>query len=324
MIITRTAFRIPLAGGGTDLDFYYKNNGGKLISSTFNQFVFVLLAERPIDDKILIQTTTTQFSNNINKVKHEIIREVLKYFKIKKKIQISTFSTLPTSSGLGSSSALIVGLIKAISIFKRQRISKNKIAKIAFLIERKILKYTGGWQDQIIASYGGVQEIKINKNGNFNSQPIEIKKNIIDYLEKKFLLVFTRELRNSSKVISSQKINLKNTIKVYDSIKSLVPKMKKSLQNGDYQKIGEIFHHHWQLKKKLSKEISNTKIDKMYLDLLKDNSFIGGKLIGAGGGGFFLMVSSNLKKSILYLRKKKLNYTKFKFTFGGTQIESSY
>ena len=84
MIITRTAFRIPLAGGGTDLDFYFKKKGGELISSTFNQFVFVLLAERPIDDKILIQTTTAQFSNSINKVKHEIIREVLKYFKIKK------------------------------------------------------------------------------------------------------------------------------------------------------------------------------------------------------------------------------------------------
>ncbi len=121
MIITRTAFRIPLAGGGTDLDFYYRRRGGKLISSTFNQFVFVLLADRPIDNKILVQTTTTQFSNDINKVKHEIIREVLKFFNIKKKIQIGTFSTLPTSSGLGSSSALIVGLIKAISTFKKKK-----------------------------------------------------------------------------------------------------------------------------------------------------------------------------------------------------------
>ena len=132
MIITRTAFRIPLAGGGTDLDFYYKKNGGDLISSTFNQYVFVLLAERPIDDKILIQTTTTQFANNINKVKHKIIREVLKYFNIKKKIQVSSFSTLPTSSGLGSSSALIVGLIKAISILKKKNLAKAKSQKLLF------------------------------------------------------------------------------------------------------------------------------------------------------------------------------------------------
>ena len=321
MIITRTAFRIPLAGGGTDLDFYYKKNGGDLISSTFNQYVFVLLAERPIDDKILIQTTTTQFANNINKVKHKIIREVLKYFNIKKKIQVSSFSTLPTSSGLGSSSALIVGLIKAISILKKKKFSKSKIAKIAFLIEREILGYSGGWQDQIIASYGGIQRIKINRKGKFSSSSIEIKKKTLKILEKKLILVFTKELRNSSKVISSQKINLKKTINVYNSIKSLVPDMRVSLKNGNYIKLGKIFHQHWKLKKQLSKEISNSKIDQIYLELMKEKSFLGGKLIGAGGGGFFLMVSNNIKKSILYLKKKKLNYTKFNFSFGGVQIE---
>jgi len=320
MIITQTAFRIPLAGGGTDLDFYCKRKGGKLISSTFNQFVFVLLAERPIDDKILVQTTSTQFSNDITKIKHPIIREVLKYFNIKKKIQISTFSTLPTSSGLGSSSALIVGLIKAISIFKKKKISKSKIAKIAFLIERKILKCIGGWQDQIITSYGGIQLINIDKKSNFNSSSIQIKKKSLIKLEKKLILVFTKELRNSSKIILSQKTNLKNTIKTYDAIKSLVPLIKGSLIRGDYKKIGKIFHYHWKLKKQLSKKITNSNIDKVYIKLLKEKSFIGGKLIGAGGGGFFLMVTSNLKKSIKYLKSKNLNFTKFKFTFGGPKI----
>ena len=103
MIITRTAFRIPLAGGGTDLDFYYKKNGGDLISSTFNQYVFVLLAERPIDDKILIQTTTTQFANNINKVKHTktIQSKILftKYVPTKPKI-VTTLSKRSISISL--------------------------------------------------------------------------------------------------------------------------------------------------------------------------------------------------------------------------------
>ena len=100
--------------------------------------------------------------------------------------------------------------------------------------------------------------------------------------------------------------------------------MRDSLKRGDYQKIGEIFHYHWKLKKKLSKKMSNSKIDKIYIELLKEKSFIGGKLIGAGGGGFFLMVSKNLKKSIAHLEKKKLNYTKFKFTFGGARAENTY
>ena len=80
--------------------------------------------------------------------------------------------------------------------------------------------------------------------------------------------------------------------------------MRVSLKNGNYIKLGKIFHQHWKLKKQLSKEISNSKIDQIYLELMKEKSFLGGKLIGAGGGGFFLMVSNNIKKSILYLKKE--------------------
>lgn len=323
MIITRTPFRIPLAGGGTDLEFYYKKRGGKLISSTFNQFVFVLLAERPVDEKILIQTTSTQFSNDINKIKHKIIREVLKFFNIKKRIQISTFSTLPTGSGIGSSSSLIVGLIVAILKLKKIFFSKAKIAKTAYFIERKILKLKGGWQDQIIASYGGVQLINISNKGHFNSKSIKVKKNLIK-IEKKLILVFTNETRNSSKIISFQKNNLKKTIEQYDMIKLLVPQMHDSIKRGDFKKIGKIFHYHWKQKKKLSKQITNTKIDKIYISLLKEKSFIGGKLIGAGGGGFFLMVSNNMNKSLKYLNKRKMNYTKFKFTSEGAKVIQSY
>ena len=97
MIITRTPYRIPLAGGGTDLDFYYKKRGGLLISATFNQFIFAILLRRQIDNKVLIQTTDTQFSRNTEQVKHLIIREILKFFKIKDRFQVGTFSTLPTS-----------------------------------------------------------------------------------------------------------------------------------------------------------------------------------------------------------------------------------
>ena len=164
MIITRTPYRIPLAGGGTDLDFYYKKRGGLFISATFNQFVFAIILRRQIDDKVLIQTTDTQFARSTNQVKHGIIREILKFFKIKNKIQVGTFATLPTSSGLGSSSSLIVGIIFGLSKMLRIKLSKKKIAKIAIFIERKKLKFQGGWQDQIISSYGGINKIKISED----------------------------------------------------------------------------------------------------------------------------------------------------------------
>jgi len=318
MIITRTPYRIPLAGGGTDLDFYYKKRGGLFISATFNQFVFAILLRRKIDDKILIQTTDTQFARDTTRVKHPIIKEILKFFKIKNKFQVGTFSTLPTRAGLGSSSSLIVGIIFGLSKMLKIKLSKKKIAKIAYLIERKKLKYQGGWQDQIISSYGGINKIKISKDGKFFVQKINIKKNILSKLENKLILVFTRETRDSSDIIKSQRPNQRENVKYYDKIKSYVKIMETSLKKGDYKKIGQIFHEHWEIKKKLAKNISNPKLDRVYLNLLKEKSFIGGKLIGAGGGGFYLMVSKNVASSIKYLKSKKINFTKLKFVGQGS------
>jgi len=317
MIITRTPYRIPLAGGGTDLDFYYKKRGGLFISATFNQFVFAIILRRQIDDKVLIQTTDTQFARSTNQVKHGIIREILKFFKIKNKIQVGTFATLPTSSGLGSSSSLIVGIIFGLSKMLRIKLSKKKIAKIAIFIERKKLKFQGGWQDQIISSYGGINKIKISKKGQFTVQKINIKKKILNKLERKLILVFTNETRDSSRIIANQKLDQKKTIRIYDEIKSYVRITEIALKRGDYKKIGEIFHEHWKIKKKLSKYISNSKLDRIYLNLLKEKSFIGGKLIGAGGGGFYLMVTEDINSSIKYLKSRKINFTRLKFVEHG-------
>ena len=144
MLIIRVPYRIPLSGGGTDLSFYYKKKGGLFISSTFNQYIFVSILLRPIDNKILIQSSNTQITDDIFLIKNKIIKETLRYFKIKNKIQVGTFATLPSSTGLGSSSSSTVGLVHAIlKLFKKKR-TKKKIAKIAYLIERKRLKFTGG------------------------------------------------------------------------------------------------------------------------------------------------------------------------------------
>ena len=120
MIIVRSPFRIPLAGGGTDLDFYYKKKGGDLISASFNQYVYILISKRKLDEKILIQTTTTQFAKKISQVKHKLIKSVLSHFGINKSIQVASISTLPTKTGLGSSSSFITGLSKGAALIKKK------------------------------------------------------------------------------------------------------------------------------------------------------------------------------------------------------------
>ncbi len=321
MIICKTPYRIPLAGGGTDIDFYYKKKGGLFLTCAFDQGIYVSVSERQIDKKILIQTTDTQFCYSVKRIKHEIIREVLKYFGIKNKIQINCFSTLPTQSGLGTSSALIVGLIKALSKLKRKNFTNKKIAQIAYKIERISLGYKGGWQDQIASTFGGILKVKISKKGVFKVKRLKLKNQTIKKLNNHLVLVFTNEIRDSSNIIDAQK--KKQNINYYDQIKNFVPMMNSAIINGNYNLIGRIFHKHWLIKKKLSHKISNNSIDGIYLRLLKDKEIIGGKIIGAGGGGFFLVVTKNLKKTIKFLIKNNFNFSKINIGNEGSKVISS-
>tara|TARA_B100001057_G_scaffold406897_1_gene420487 strand:+ start:7778 stop:8746 length:969 start_codon:yes stop_codon:yes gene_type:complete len=322
MIIVRSPFRLPIAGGGTDLDFYYKKKGGDLISATIDQYIYILISKRPLDKKILIQNTETQFANNIKVVKNKLFKEVLKQLGLKKGIQIANISTLPTQSGLGSSSTLIVGLIKGLLHMKNLRINKNKLAKFAYKIERKKLKFDGGWQDQIIASYGGIQRIKINKKGKFKSKNIKINKFNLLKLQRHLILVYTNETRNSERIITEQRKNHKEIIKNYDMIKSKVKTMEKFLIQGNIAQIGKIFHEHWLEKKKLTKNMSNQKLNRIYEKIMKCKLFYGGKIIGAGGGGFYLMASKYPNKACKFLKKNRLEYTKIKFDHLGATIIS--
>lgn len=310
MILARAPYRIPLAGGGTDIDFYYKKRGGLLISAALNQYVYTIFKKRDLDNKVLVQTTTTEFESSIDKIKHNIIREVFRYFKIKQSFQISTFSTIPTQSGLGSSSSLVVSLIKNISKYKKLKLTDKKIVKIAYHIERKILKNDGGWQDQIVSTYGGLIKIKINKKGDFNISKLRIKKHIRDKIERNLILIYTNETRESSDIITSQRNSKKKVgqINIYDEIKKKVAVIEKALINGNIKLIGKTFDEHWKLKKRLSRKISNSSLDKIYLKMMKTNLFYGGKIIGAGGGGFFLMTLKKKRADVKsFLNKNKFN-----------------
>lgn len=216
---------------------------------------------------------------------------------------------------------LVNGILKLLNNKKK---NKKEIAKIAFKIERIHLGLKGGWQDQIMATFGGLNKVRIKKNGQFNVQKINIKKKILKKLEKHFFLVYTDKTRSSSRIINSQQKNIKNTLNIYDRIKNLVLEFEKALKKGNFIQIGKIFNEQWHLKKKLTPNISSSNINKFYDKLMSSKNFVGGKLIGAGGGGFFLMVSRRPKESANFLKKYKFNFLKFRFTSNGTsQIVNS-
>ena len=318
MIISKTPYRIPWSGGGTDHKFYYSLKGGDLISIAIKEYVYVFLNERNISRDYLIQTTSTQFANKINNIDHDLIRECLKYFKIKKYLQIGTYTTVPTKTGLGSSSAMFVGLINCIYKYLNKKANKIKIITEAFKIEREICGIQGGWQDQIISTYGGIQRINIKKNGEFTTQKIKIDANKRRDLQKKLFLIYSHSKRESSEVIKSQEINKKKIIIYYDQIKSFNKNAANFLKKNSKIDIGNLFNEHWEIKKKLSNKITNKKIDRLYLQC--KNHISGGKLIGAGGGGFILAYTDHPEKFVKFLKKKSIDYIKFELDDYGSRI----
>ena len=185
MYISKTPFRVPLAGGGTDLTFYYKKRGGKFLTCSFNQYVYVYASFRQFNKNSLIQTTDVEFIKNNKNIKHDLIRETLKEFKINQNIHIGSFSTIPTKTGLGSSSSFVVGLINVLLKLLNKKMTKGQLYKKAYKIEREILKNSGGWQDQIIASYGGIQKVIISKKGKIKINALKVNNQKIITLEKK-------------------------------------------------------------------------------------------------------------------------------------------
>ena len=315
MILTKTPVRVPLAGGGTDLPIFTKKNIGSVIPMAINQYIYTYIYKRSASTSI-IQTSNLQEVKINSKIRHKIINETLKYFNVKDKIHIGFFSTLPTRSGIGSSSSLIVGLINSILAFKKRKLSKYNVAKIAIIIERKILNEDGGIQDQISASYGGINLIKCFKNYKFSVKKISLNKKNKYFLENSIILVFSNIKRYSSKIIKSQK---RNKINHYKIVKKEVNKIIKIIKCNSKKELGKIFNEHWYRKKELSKEMTNTKINNVYKKIMKNKYFYGGKLIGAGGGGFFLFVVKDIGKVNIYLKRNNLDYREIKLDYDGSK-----
>ncbi len=320
MIISRTPYRLPISGGGTDLDFFFKKREALLTSLTINQYVYVFLNERKIQKNYFIQTTKTEFKNKLSQIDHKLIKETLKFYKILTPVHVGTYSTVPTKTGLGSSSAMVIGLINCINKFKNLKLSKIKIIKDAFKIERKICKFYGGWQDQIISQIGGFTKIKITKKEKIFLSKIKINRQIEKMISEKFLLVYTNQQRFAHSISKSQKKNIPSTIKCYEKIKSLNNDIVKSLRNFDYVKLAKLFNSHWNFKKNIGGKITNSKINNMYEYLIRKCGCLGGKLIGAGGGGFLLMVVKNKTKTQKLLKKKGYLYLEFVIDKGGSKI----
>lgn len=323
MIISRTPHRISFFGGGTDYPSWYLEHGGKVLGAAIDKYCYITCRELPpfFKHKHRLAYSKVETVTAINEIQHPSVRETLRYLKIERGLEIHHDGDIPARSGMGSSSAFTVGLLKTLNALAGKVITKEKIYKEAIHIEQNLIKENVGSQDQVWAAYGGLNTIKFLQNGEILVEPIIMKEEYLRSFENKFMLFFTGLSRDASVIAQEQIQNTHRNRNELSKMMELVDEAYKILTSGkdDFIDFGRLLNETWQLKRKLSSKITTRDIDDVYETAVK-NGAVGGKLCGAGGGGFivFYVETENQERV-----KKALNnflHVPFKFNFSGSEI----
>lgn len=322
MILTKTPFRISLLGGGTDFPSFYNQFGGQCLSTTINKYCYVYLRE--IDGVLgskneFIYSEIERVGENLDEIRHPIIREALKYKKVNG-IRVDYDADIPARTGLGTSSAFSVGLLNALNEYLGYDFDKFRIAREAIFLERELCKEIGGVQDQIESAYGGINHIVMDKSG-FDVKRLSLNSIRMKNLENNLMLFYTGIQRTSSDVQKTVQVSELTVTENLKAIKSLVNEGIACLSNNtqSLDDFGYLLHEAWRLKKNISTKVSNSRIDELYEAGVKSGA-LGGKILGAGGGGFLLFYVQPFKQPLVRECLKDLIEVPFNFESEGTRV----
>ena len=289
MIITRTPLRISFFGGGTDYPAYYKEHGGKVLSTTISKYNYLTIRKLPpfFDHKYRIRYYKSEYKNLLDEIEHPSVKACLKFLQIENGVELVHTGDVPAMSGVGSSSAFTVGLLHSLYALKGEFVTKRKLALEAINVEQNLIGEAVGSQDQVAAAFGGINVIEFLKDDRIVVNPITISQTKIKSLEKSLLLFFTGISRTASEIAKTQINELKNKSKELNLIKEMVDEAVDILysKNRHLDELGKLLNESWQIKRTITDKISSPLIDSIYNRGVKAGA-LGGKLLGAGGGGF--------------------------------------
>jgi D-glycero-alpha-D-manno-heptose-7-phosphate kinase len=323
MIITRSPLRISLGGGGTDLPSYYERFGGSLIAAAIDRYVYVTVM-RPFAPGIYLKYSELEHVENVDDVRHPIIREALRMQNLRTpQIEITTLADIPAGTGLGSSGSFTTALIRALYAHRRRLLHPSEVARLACEIEIDRLQEPVGKQDQYIAAYGGITCFDFHPDGTVEARPLGLSMDTLFDLEDNLLLFFTGFSRSAGTILQDQKKRSQELdpgmIENLDYVKDLGVRSQRALESGNAHLFGELMHEHWEHKKRRSPGMSNPKIDEWY-ELGRAKGAIGGKLVGAGGGGFLMFYAEDRKSVRQAMAHAGLEEVRFRFDFEGTKV----
>lgn len=238
-IISRTPFRLPLGGGGTDLPSYYERYGGFFVSAAINKYMSIAI-HKGFGKGLRLSYSKTEIVNDAEEVEHPMIREALKKTGVRQGIEIMSFADIPASTGLGSSGSFAVGLLKGLYAVKREFRSPTELAEEACDISMDILKEPSGKQDEYVASLGGVRAYTISTSGKVESEELNLSPSTIADLESNIMLFYTGMTRKSGDVLSKQQKNISSgsSVEQMHRIKEIGMKSRVALENGDLTRFG--------------------------------------------------------------------------------------
>lgn len=335
IIRAKAPLRIGLAGGGTDVSPYCDIYGGSILNACINMYAYATIEPRD-DGKIefrcedrgefCVFETTEHFEidGKFNLLKGVYNRIIKNYIKKPLSFTLTTYVDAPAGSGLGSSSTLVVAIVKAFQEWQNLPLGEYDLAKLAYDIERVDLKMAGGRQDQYAAAFGGFNFMEFSKDEKVLVNPLRIKQDYINELEFNMLLYYTGTSRLSAQIIESQSKNVKDkksiAIEAMHDLKNKSYEMKEAILTGKLLKIGDILKQSWDSKKKMSSSISNPIIDNIYNTAINAGAS-GGKISGAGGGGFFMFYCPDNSRYRVIEELSKLGgeFRRFRFTNRGAE-----
>ena len=323
MIISRTPHRVSFFGGGTDYPSWYLEHGGKVLGTTIDKYCFITCRYLPpfFEHKYRVVYSKVEIVKTIDEIQHPSVRETLRFLNKEEGLEIHHDGDIPARSGMGSSSAFTVGLLKTLYALEGKVISKEELYKSAIYIEQNLIKENVGSQDQVWAACGGFNVIRFMKNGEIIIEPIIMPQHNRKKFENKFMIFFTGISRYASEIAKEQINNTNNNTYELSCMSDLVDEAIAILTSGrdDFTGFGKLLNEAWKLKKKLSSKISNEHIDEMY-NIAIQNGALGGKLLGAGGGGFILFyVEPEFQEKVKEALKPYLHLP-FKFVYNGAEI----
>ena len=331
MISTRTPLRVTLGGGGTDLESYYRNDGGFIFAMGLDKYIHISAHRPAFHEHVALMGPEPETVDGSANLKHELVRAALLRHGIDTGFEASSIGDIVGGTGLGSSSCFLVGFLRALHALNGKTPDRQALAEEACDLEINVLAKGIGKQDQYMAAFGGLTTLDIAPDGQVKVGSVEIAPDVEAAFVAHTHIYYTGLRRDAAVILDDQNSAMLQSGKHHDqvaqslgAIKDLGYRIRDAWVAGDLDGWGHMLHEHWLSKKQLSSKISWPHIDQLYDHVRANHGVTGGKVIGAGGGGFLMLFTPGPGEALeAYMASQNMPRLRYGIDRGGSQVLAS-